>query len=129
MAKKSASNKRKIIKLKKTVNAKVNGFKAGAEKNANKAIETGSQKVDSWVADGEKEYAVISKDLERGKAQLDKEMKKRGLDYNEVGGIIAIVVGVFLILMNLTGLVLGIAGFFLIFFGLKMLGHPIQIKK
>ena len=125
MAKKNVS--KRIRKLKKTVYAKANSLAAG--KKASAAVETGTQKVDKWIAEGEKEYAVISKDVEHGKVQLDKEMKKRGLDYNEVGGIIAIVAGVFLIFMNLTGLVLGVAGIFLIYFGLKMLGRPIHFRR
>ena len=105
MAKKSASKKKaaskKIKKFKKVVNAKADNL--AVERNTSKAVETGTQKVDKWITEGEKEYALVSKAIEADKVKLDKEMKKRGLDYNEVGGIIAIVVGVFLILMNLTG--------------------------
>ena len=131
MAKKSASKKKaaskKIKKFKKVVNAKADNL--AVERNTSKAVETGTQKVDKWITEGEKEYALVSKAIEADKVKLDKEMKKRGLDYNEVGGIIAIVVGVFLILMNLTGLVLGAAGILLIYFGLRMLERPIHVKR
>ena len=131
MAKKSASKKKaaskKIKKFKKVVNAKADNL--AVERNTSKAVETGTQKVDKWITEGEKEYAWVSKSIEADKVKLDKEMKKRGLDYNEVGGIIAIVVGVFLILMNLTGLVLGAAGILLIYFGLRMLERPIHVKR
>jgi len=63
----------------------------------------------------------------RDKAKIDKEVKKAGLTYSTIAGAVIAIIGLLLILFNLSAAILAFVGIVLIWFGLKMLGVDIKL--
>jgi hypothetical protein len=87
-----------------------------AKKKKTKKAKTGKEMMDNEVSS-----------LKRGKAKMDKEMSKAGVDYKTVAGVIIALIGVLLILFNLAAVLMAFIGFVLIYFGLKMLGYTLKL--
>ncbi len=68
----------------------------------------------------------MSGDFSAGRAKLDKEMSKAGIDYKKLAGAIITIIGVVLIVLNLTAVLLAFVGFVLVYFGIKMLGYNVH---
>ena len=71
--------------------------------------------------------ASTGKTLAVDKQKIEKEMSTVGLDYRKVGGIIIALIGVILLIMNLTGALLAVAGIVLIYFGIRIFGYNIKL--
>lgn len=62
------------------------------------------------------------KNLNSSKEKVDKEMKKSGLTYTSVLGGIVVIIGILLVIFNLTGVLEAFIGLVLLYFGFKLLG-------
>ncbi len=67
-----------------------------------------------------------SKNLNFNKESVDKEVKKAGLTYATIAGVVIAIIGMLLILFNLSGVLEAFIGFVLIYFGLKILGYHLS---
>ena len=73
-----------------------------------------------------RELSEMSDDIGAGRAKLDREMSKAGIDYKKLAGAIITIIGIILVVLNLTAVLLAFVGFVLVYFGIKMLGYNIH---
>lgn len=73
-----------------------------------------------------REMSEMSSDIGAGRAKLDKEMSKAGIDYKKLAGAIITIIGIILVVLNLTAVLLAFVGFVLVYFGIKMLGYDVH---
>jgi len=64
-------------------------------------------------------------------ASISSEVKKAVSDKasRNIVAALAVIIGILLILSNLTGIILSVVGLVLIYFGLKLFGYSIPIPK
>jgi len=85
-----------------------------------KKTKTGKEMID-------KEVGSLASSARSGKAKIDKKMSKAGVDYKTVGGAIITIIGIVLIVFNISAVLMAVVGFVLVYFGLKLLGYTIKI--
>lgn len=73
-----------------------------------------------------REVSEMSSDVRAGKAKLDREMAKAGINWKKLVGAIITIIGIVFVLLNLVGIIYAFVGLVLIYFGIKMLGYNIH---
>ncbi len=69
----------------------------------------------------------VSKVVAADERKADKELNKLGLNSRSLVAAVMTLVGAFLLLSNLTGILLAFVGMVLIYFGLKMFGIHLRM--
>ena len=64
----------------------------------------------------------IGEEYARDKRGVDRQLARNGLTYGTVVGAVILIIGVLLILFNLTQALVALVGIVLVYFGLKMMG-------
>ena len=89
-------------------------------KKKGRKTRTGKQIID-------KEISTIREKVTLDKTKADEELAKSKLDWKIVGGAAFTIIGVLLILFNLSALLMAIVGIALVYFGVRLLGYQVRL--